>query len=134
MTGIVLALAGLACGDGGPGTGAARAPVVVRFEGRWVGTFRSWRLDYPAELTGGELHITERRGGGTGPPAPFALTAESERWVRVRWGKETRLGIYKWERGHVVICFGARNGQRPESFDGFRNFLLTLKPAAPRKP
>jgi hypothetical protein len=30
MTGIVLALTGLTCGDGGPGMGAAGAPVAVR--------------------------------------------------------------------------------------------------------
>ena len=37
MTGFVLALAGLTCGDGGPGAGAAREAVEVSFEGIWVG-------------------------------------------------------------------------------------------------
>ncbi len=37
MTGFVLALAGFACGDGGPGAGATREAVEVSFEGIWVG-------------------------------------------------------------------------------------------------
>jgi hypothetical protein len=37
MTGLVLALAGLTCGDAGPAAGAAREAVEVSFEGIWVG-------------------------------------------------------------------------------------------------
>jgi hypothetical protein len=37
MTGFMLALAA-ACGDAGPGAGAAREAVEVSFEGIWVGT------------------------------------------------------------------------------------------------
>lgn len=38
MTGIVLALAGLTCGDAGQGAGAAREAAEVSFDGIWVGT------------------------------------------------------------------------------------------------
>jgi hypothetical protein len=37
MTGMVLALAGLTCGDGGQGMGAARASVAASLAGRWEG-------------------------------------------------------------------------------------------------
>jgi hypothetical protein len=46
VAGIVLALAGLTCGDGGPGLGAARAACAPVLEGRWVGVARGW---FPGE-------------------------------------------------------------------------------------
>jgi hypothetical protein len=42
MTGFVLALAGLTCGDGGPGMGAATAPVLVNVAAcAWEGEMRT---------------------------------------------------------------------------------------------
>jgi hypothetical protein len=70
MTGIVLALAGLACGDGGPGTGAATAAVwaTPRPDVRWE--YEGWMEGAGRVrvcLEGGQFSFRARTSGVAGP-------------------------------------------------------------------
>ena len=59
MTGIILALAGLTCGDGGPGCGAAMVTVAPNLSGPWKGTVRfNGSAPYQMELVTGACAST----------------------------------------------------------------------------
>ena len=135
MPGVLLMLAGLVTGDGRPGVIPAREPVTPRLEGRWVGTLRSWGTDYQAELDEGRLRCTFEGARVGRNPTPLALAFMAGGRVRVRWEEENLLGIWKVERGRILVCISGRKGRWPTSFKGDQGLvLLTLHPAAPRKP
>jgi hypothetical protein len=87
MAGIVLALAGLTCGDGGPGMGPAREPGTepVKLGEGFKGYLRlAGGPACRAELRGGTLTLTRYDGD----PAELyycALTGDGEGRFRLRW-------------------------------------------------
>src|SRR5437870_3219307 len=113
MTGMVLALAGLTCGDGGPGIGAATAPVAV-------------------DPSGGEWE-----GERYAPFVPFQLR------VRLRQGllcfdDPDSVGPLAFQPDGMIVCGGklwggyARKGGRLVILiDETRSYL---RPVVPRKP
>jgi hypothetical protein len=135
MAGVVLALAGLTCGDGGPGTGAAAAPAVVNpLCGEWAGTWRSRSGKvYAAELRGGVARAFDPDGS-----VRFALRVvwEGDGLLRVTDGQSYDWpGIYRLEGGCLVICSAAGHSEpRPKSFSAPHTDLFTLLPSGPRKP
>ncbi len=136
MTGVVLALAGLACGDGGPGAGAAWAPAAVNpFACELEGTWQSRYGDLgKVRLAGGVL---ETDLYGAWMKCGCVLSDEGSGRVGVRWrSADTYPGIYKREGDRLVICVPVKlDGGRPASFRaGPQVDLFTLRPAAPRKP
>jgi hypothetical protein len=140
MAGIVLALAALTCGNGGPGMGAAREATAIVFPaGEWEGTWEHQQYQGPevstfqVRITGGEcLLMPEGRSFG----GHCSFVADGPRRVLVKFADSTCRGIWKWERGRVVVCIAAKAGSdRPKSFHlGHNAELITLRPAAPRKP
>ena len=145
MAGIVLALAGLTCGDGGPGLGAAQAPVALpffsgpAFPGRWAGAWEGtdWRGAKEArtvELAGGVLR-TVSAGDIETQSHDVKVAVEGAGALRMTiWSDVYHPAIYRYEGGRLVICVSEGRG-RPVAFRaGRRTVLLTLRPAAPRKP
>jgi hypothetical protein len=115
MTGFVLALAGLTCGDGGMGAGAAREPVGINFEAcAWEGHWNLCGADLQAELHGGVFRVT---AGGQ-----HVISF----WV-VRTGQSGRR-LYYQDRGRIVGCTMRLDGDRLTVKAGMA--VLTLKPAA----
>ena len=137
MTGIVLALAGLTCGDGGPGAGGATAPVAAGISGEWEGRWASNHgATYAADLRGGVLRVYSPDRS-----TRFTLRVIGEGRGRVRMTDPRRddwmwFGVYKVEGPCLILCSGARLGDpRPAWFRvGTDSDLFTLRPAAPRKP
>ncbi len=113
MTGIVLALAGLTCGDSGPGRGAARASVAVNpFAFEWEGELYSPGVPHPwqVRLRDGLLSFDD--------PDPVGALVFRPDGMIVCGGKP--WGRYALEGGRLVIhCDGNQ---------------IYLRPAAPRKP
>jgi hypothetical protein len=145
MAGIVLALAVLTCGDGGPGLGAAKAPVALpffsgcAFSGRWVGMWEGtgWqgaRDVRTVELADGVLRTVTADGVGIRYDG-VKVTVEGAGALRMTiWSDVYHPAIYRYDCGRLVICV-SEGGKRPEAFQaGRRTVLLTLRPAAPRKP
>jgi hypothetical protein len=133
MTGIVLALAGLTCGDGGPTSGAATATVVtetaVFLRGEWEGirSFDGNRL--------GRFRL--RDGKVTGPSPYLVIRPDGPGQVRIETFpiSRTAAGIWKRDGREVIICAAFSPAPRPRSYSpGGENFLIVLRPAAPRKP
>jgi hypothetical protein len=134
MTGVVLALAGLAGADGGPGGGAARAEAAVSFAGEWVGTWRSRKgRAHGADLCGGEVRAYRPNGR-----AVFTLrvVAEGPGRLRITDGRgRTWLGLYRLEGACLRICSAASyEAPRPLSFLDPDTDLFTLRPAALPRP
>ena len=135
MTGVVMALAGLACGDRGPGVSAARAPVEIGFGQRWEGLSR-WDggVDMPP------LEVDFKRGyyrflPDGGRRVPFRVTAIRGQDIRVRWSGQERLGIFEFEGGTLHLVVGERPGARPRSFDQLRGVVVFhLVPATHTRP
>jgi hypothetical protein len=140
MTGIILALAGLASGDGGPGMGAAAAPVAVGLGGDWTG---AWEIGH-----GEPLRVQMRQGviswlgqksvvqlkfrrGPDRDAGTLAAVMSGDKWSVLG------QGIYRAEPGRLLICVDFLHGEPPPSafrpVSG-RTALITLKPAALRKP
>jgi hypothetical protein len=111
MAGIVLALAGLTPGDGGPGIGAARAPVEVSFVGKWEGT-----LQVPTTAGGAVLPVKwdfergEFRLGGAPLLRDFRLNAVGNRCVRATHFGKPMLHTCRWH-GLEVRIHSAEDGQ-----------------------
>jgi hypothetical protein len=104
MTGFVLALAGLACADGGIGTEVTHAPVTYRvtFDGHFKGLLRSGTG--PAcrvELVRGQLHVWGPRRMSS--YSPCTLTADGEGRFRLSWGRSSCRGTYRDEGGRLVL-------------------------------
>jgi hypothetical protein len=133
MTGFVLALAGLTCGDAGPGLGAARAPVAPVFAGEWEGTYSAEGVVYTVEVRAGELSLSVGRDHIG--EVPFALVREGEGLVHMKMHGYRYPGIYRLEVGRVLCCVAAeRGGTRPRAFKvTSQSILIVLRPA-PRKP
>jgi hypothetical protein len=141
MTGVVLALAGLTCGDGGPGMDAAAVteplPRTFQFRGEWEGILMNSDVTYPdpveARWDGRTLHLT--RAGKDRSSIPLRIVVEGEGLVRLIQTPRHQLpGLARLERGRVVIGFH-RAMRRPQSFDpADSTTLLILRPAAPPKP
>jgi hypothetical protein len=142
MTGIVLALAGIAAGGAGPGGGVAREPVTVgmcgAWEGRWEAEWDDPCVSGHAELRDGLLRI-EDRASGRSVSYRIRLQGPDKLAVTVAGGPGHLgygLGIYKKAGGCLLICIG---GPDPISFptsitSGPRSLVVTLHPATRRKP
>jgi hypothetical protein len=133
MAGIVLALAGLTCADGGPGAGSALEPVARDVAGPWVGRFHEAAgPGGPARLNGGPLVL---RGPGKAVlfGGEFAYVFDG---VPVKTSLPNPCHVlYRFEAGQLALCLNPRTGEQPNAFreDMFNTFLLTVKPAAPRE-
>ncbi|HZY84717.1 MAG TPA: hypothetical protein VFE78_07790 [Gemmataceae bacterium] len=129
MTGIVLALAGLACADGGQGTGAAQEPVAASFAGEWEGTYSAVGVVYTVEVRAKHLWLSVR--GGPVGEVPFALVREGEGLVRMEMHGCRSQGVYRLGAGGVLLCVAAeRGGPRPRAFKvTSQSILIALRPA-----
>ena len=136
MTGIVLALAGLTCGDSGQRAREAREPVTAALEGDWEGTWdigerepfrvqmRRGVVSWPGQKS--VVRLKFRRGSGF----------DTGRLTAVMGGDNWALlgqGIYRAEPGRLLICIDFLHGAPPPA--AFRpvpgrTALITLKPAA----
>jgi hypothetical protein len=145
MTPLLLTLACLLPSDGGPGAGAARAPVAVRFSsafalpGRWVGTWEGtgWqgaRDSRTVELAGGVLRTVSADGIGIRYDG-VKVAIEGAGALRMTiWSNMYCPAIYRFEGDRLIICVG-EGRKRPAAFRaGPHAVLLTLRPASPRKP
>ena len=130
MTGFVLALAGLTCGDGGPGLGAATASVESAFTQTWVGLGECY--------CSGAVVVDFKRGYyrflPDGKPVQFRVTAVRGQDIRVRWSGEERLGIFKFDRGTLHLVVSQKPNTRPRGFDWAPDEWFFLLYPAPRKP
>jgi hypothetical protein len=129
----VLALAGLACGDGGPGAAPAAPTVVNPLTGEWAGTWRSRSGKvYAAELRGGVARAFDPDGS-----IRFAIRVVRQgdgRLLLHAWDGLGWPGIYRLGGGRLVICAaGAFEAPRPRSFFAPDTEVFVLR-AAPRKP
>jgi hypothetical protein len=129
MTGIVLALAGLTCGDGGPTGEAARGPVERPLAGDWVGTIRTvppgaaGLIPLPVEwdLGRGKVRIAWGRWA-----ADSRLEALGNGHVRVTIAGKSKLHTCRWHGPEVRIDMPSA---KPEV-----RVEMVLPPAASRKP
>jgi hypothetical protein len=126
MTGIVLALASLTAGDGGPGMGAAIAPVTPSLDGdleeRWEGGGR-------AELRHGALKLYGPRENVL---LTYSMRIDGEGTVRVTdWQGRSWKGIYRLAGRHLLICWNLSPDRpspvRPQT--GYGQWLIRLRPA-----
>ncbi len=134
MTAFVLALAGLAAGDAGPGLAAARAPVAPAFAGEWEGTYSAVGVVYTVAVRPGELSLSVGRDHVG--EVPFALVREGDGLVRMELNRVRYHGIYRLAPGGVLVCVAAeRGGPRPRAFKvSSTSILIALRPSGPRKP
>jgi hypothetical protein len=123
MTAVVLALAGLAAGDGGPGLGAARQPVAldVQLGDRFKGYMR---------LPDGTAFRVEMEGKTfrLWPPGRHRVLGDCERSAdgpgrfRLQWGDVPLGGAVRRERRGVTLILG------PIPDDELRFFLEVKNP------
>jgi hypothetical protein len=141
MTGLVLALAGLTCGDGGPRAGAATARVTAGLDGEWSGTWDNGNGTPPLrvrlrrgvirfscdEIT---IRVTAQPSPGRHAEGVVRAVVDDGRGATAVWG------IFEAEPGRLLICIACRPGAPPATFKPVPNStaLITLKPAAQRKP
>jgi hypothetical protein len=136
MTPVLLALASLTPGDGGPGGETPRAPVVARFPGAWEGTTEGPTFGaLPADLRGDMLRIFGRPGVVT---VFYRVRIANERALTLVGGDGRAWpGLYRLEGARLLICTAAFPNVPPP--DGIRADhlyeLVTLHSAKPaRKP
>jgi hypothetical protein len=130
MRGIVVALAGLTCGEGGPGMGAARAPVEeplpanFRFDGAWYGQWQMGGHVRSVVLLWSSLFdAKDRLGRSFGTRCAIEPTGTGA--VRVRYDNQVLLGIARrGDGGQVIVCFALRPGTRPVSFRPDEHIIL----------
>jgi hypothetical protein len=134
MTEIVLALAGLTCGDGGPDLGAGCEPVAfIPRNGEWEGTARlGFHEVCEARYSRDRLTLwwpADRKG----VTSPFVMTAEGEGRAQVSISGRPVPAILRYDGGQLLICYGDGAHGRPRSFaPDAATVLLTLRPAGPR--
>jgi hypothetical protein len=113
MTGMVLALAGLTCGDGGPGTGAATAPVESVFTQTWVGVGGSPGVT--------PLEVDFKRGYCRATPdgrrAQFRVTAVRGQDIRVRCLGQEHLGVFRLDGDTLYLVVSQKPNTRPRGFE-----------------
>ncbi len=135
MTGVVLALAGLTCGDGGMGGKAATAPLTEPLRPDlsrdWEGTEQWWMDDDidPVRLSRGQMTTVYK---GRRSTVPFTLTLSPGGLARGSWGEVRFHGTYRMEADRLLICILPVGGERPTACTRHDGILLTLKPAARR--
>jgi hypothetical protein len=133
MTGVVLALAGLACGDGGPGMGAAREAVAVELaSGEWEVEFAYplFPLERDAEVRGGKFRFRP-----TGVGVPFTVVTDCFGKTKVTWARVPLHTIYKRDGNRLILAVAMLAGMWPTGFTPDRKTaVLVLRPAAPQKP
>jgi hypothetical protein len=121
MTGIVLALSGLTCGDGGTGAGASVEPASISFEGRWVGTAqRGAEKPIPIEWDNiaGSLTLVKAW------KSDASFQASGPRAVTLTLQASVYRGTFTLDRDRLILR---------ANVDG-NILVVTLRPAAPRKP
>jgi hypothetical protein len=138
MTGIVLALTGLASGDCEPGMRAAREPVRLRLDTScWVGTWQHHER-YGHRTT---THRVELRWGrewtqsvvGEDYHGWFVIGTTAEGSVLFSCRKEVVRGIYQLKGGTVIVATGHAGEGPPKSLRLTRHTsILTLHPAPPK--
>ena len=119
MMGVVLALAGLTCGDGGPGAGAATAPAWSA-AGRWVGTLHA-RVPVRVDWDNDRGAVTFEAPGltpATVEPAHFTPLGGGQ--VLLEFERFSGMARCEWREGQLRI------------YD--KRSVYVLRPAAPRKP
>ncbi len=137
MTGVVLALAGLTCGDDGQSEGAVRAPVEIGGGQTWEGL-----VDGPPPLGVYCVEVDFKRGYWRalpgGRPEPFRVTLLGGQDVRVRWRGQERLGTLSFDRGVLSLVVSEKPGTRPRGFEPACYFALVpaahARPPAPKRP
>jgi hypothetical protein len=132
MTGIVLALAGLTCGDGGLGTGAARETVMNAVVAPLAGKLKERDSTIcPAKLVKGRAML-DGHGNAILTGCEIAYVWE-EIPQRLAFAQPC-IAIYRIGAGRIILCFNKPPEERPSAFGAAGAFLLTLELAAPRKP
>ncbi len=139
MTGFMLALAGLTCGDGGPGLGAAATPVAVSLgEGRWEGTW--------INSSGDSCRVTlwRRRLNATwgstiivGSTISFSADFVSDSRACVTWGAAGREYTFlsgPCRVGPQGVVLNLAMNPAPLYFKAGEKTLLVLRPAARASP
>jgi hypothetical protein len=124
MTGLVLALPGLAAGDGGPGMGAARAAAEVSFDGIWVGTVEVNGKPLPAKWdndVGGVFWVGPDVGpAGGGAIANFARSGPGA--ILVTSLGQAYRGTYSFAGDRLVLRFSMKG----------KTYRYALRRATPR--
>jgi hypothetical protein len=137
MTALVLALAGLTCGDGGTDMGAATATVAVSLEGEWEGVEECRWGTCRVDLRRGVLRYFDRAGTVT---RSDRIRIDGKGTVSILgssgqvWG-----GIFRMEGPRLLICTemiaSIIGTHRPTTFRvGPDTVLFTLRPAGPPQP
>jgi hypothetical protein len=126
---VVLALATLTPGDGRMGVGAAREPLARGFAGEWEGEWCFGSQEGRAELRDGRLRIYAGR-----LPQTFEVNIEGRGALRMTNGRDFNCAGAWREEGERLTISVTPTFSWPCRASGNRTILVTLKPAAPRKP
>ncbi|HZY89857.1 MAG TPA: hypothetical protein VFE78_33860 [Gemmataceae bacterium] len=120
MTGIVLALAGLTCGDGGPGMVAATATVAPNLDGPWTGTVRfNGSAPYQMEFVKGGMRVRCRWGTAL---VNYDLVSSRQGSVRLSYGSDPCLGTFRLEGGRLALSLGGKAAEFwGEYFERYRD-------------
>jgi hypothetical protein len=135
MAGIVLALAGLTCGDGGPGLGAAREPVGVKIGDGFRGFVRfgtAGRL-CPAEMHGRTLHVRWPRETRRLTDCTFQPNGSRGFWLR--WNDYVYRGTIEEKGGHLILTIDEDylGGRVVQRFETIRDYIPS-RPSDPWPP
>jgi hypothetical protein len=137
MAGIVLALAGLTCGDGGQRGGAATAPAeeTMRFDGWWRGTVagKYWAGPRPRDVELGDGGMVISQGGELWNVCRATLVKAGPGKATLTLDGDLRYDcIYKLQGKDVVLALPSRAGApRPTAFVVDEDTgLMTIRPAA----
>jgi hypothetical protein len=135
MGAVVLALAGLVCGDGGPGPAAAREPAALDLGAvEWEGTARLGLSEVcEARYAGGRLTLSwpaERKW----VHSPFELTPAGGGRARLSISGRPFPALLHFDGRRLLVCYGDGKHGPPRSFEpDAGTVLLTLRPAGPRQ-
>jgi hypothetical protein len=132
MTGLVLALATLSAGDGGPRSLGASEPVAVSLAGCWEGTWENCLSGTSrVDLRGGVLR-TFRSDGAVTHTDRLVLDGRGAARLESAAGT-TLLGVYRLEGRRLVVRLVYRDGRPPPRWTRSHRdcFLVTLRPARP---
>jgi hypothetical protein len=135
MTGFVLALAGLACGDGGPGAGAATAAVTeavpVKVGARFDGFIRAPGGPLGlVHIQDGRMCITCRTTGLATISKGISLAPDGEGRFRLTYFRHVFTGTAFREGRRSVLTLDPPARPAPPPWNG----LLRAMYGPPRKP